>query len=142
MNSRRAFSLLEVLFALTVLTLAGLSLLSVCGSAVRASRKSETLAAGHNMAERMLNRAVSMAQGDDRARFWGENFPSPNRPFLEGTEGVGKDVFTYKVFAVTVPGLNTSGTANRLKKLDAVVSWENGANVVYAVRLVGESETL
>lgn len=157
---KRGFTLGEVLVSMALMGLALLTLLSVASTALRADRKSVMNLTAVGVAEREMNRAVTMALNDkpagEKDNFWNGNFAYPGSPYKTGSAQVGKDKFDYAIYAVDVT--DTAGTDigdgaadNKVKRVDIVVWWWDGTGQgqrqgygktqCSAFRLVNQGET-
>ncbi len=155
---RRGFTLGEVLVSVALMGLALLTLLSVSSTALRADRKSVLNLTAAGVADREMNRAVTMALNDkpagDKDRFWQQNFAYPANPWKTGSSQVGKDKFDYAIYAVDVrdttgTDLGDGATDNKVKRVDIVVWWWSGdgqrqgygKTQTSAFRLVNQGDT-
>jgi prepilin-type N-terminal cleavage/methylation domain-containing protein len=125
MRTDRGFSLLEVLFAIVVMSIALFSMLKVLVWGMKAQNKTEMNLAAYQIADRVLERAIV----DLSTR------PADIPLEAEGEEVVGRNRFRYSVKSSEVDNELTGkpfGTAagagdNRLKVLEVTVGWGSGS---------------
>jgi type II secretory pathway pseudopilin PulG len=130
------FSLGELILAIALLGLAVLALLSVVGSVLKSSAKSNLNTIGMEVARTQLQRTISSALTDSpvgsRDLFWENEYVTS--PLSTGTVKISKTDFNYEVYAQTINDVDSgnplgigTGNANRIKKVDVVVSWLGGS---------------
>jgi prepilin-type N-terminal cleavage/methylation domain-containing protein len=132
-HRRWGFSLVEVLIALAVMSIAVLGLGSVLVSGLKAQSKTEYSAVAHSVANRVLDRLVrrlqSMSNDDAGASFWDADLSSEASPWTElgQSETVGNTVYEYLITATPVAGFPSE---NGLKLVTVKVRWtDDGARV-------------
>lgn len=140
----------EVVIGLGILGFALLTLLSVCSIALRYHRQSLNHLNAARVNDMVLERAVASVMHDappgTTDTFWNNSYPYPNTPFRSGTEKVGRDSFSYAVYAVDVPGVGdpSADPPNILRRVDAYVWWkeegEVGEKRTYCTRLINQGE--
>jgi type II secretory pathway pseudopilin PulG len=139
------FSLGELILAIALLGLAVLALLSVVGSVLKSCTKSSLNTIGMEVARTQLQRTISSALRDSpegsRELFWENEYVTT--PLSTGTVKISRTDFDYKVYAQTINDVDSgnplgTGTANanRIKKVDVVVSWLGGSR-----QEMGKTET-
>jgi Tfp pilus assembly protein PilV len=141
-----AFSLIEVLLAVVVLSLGSLALFSLMFSALQVRSKSTEEVAAYNLAtselERVLQVASQEVSSDEHTRFWGQDFPGKEETFRRSEVKVGGTSFDVVSHTRTVR--NKAQGSNRIKKIETEVSWfgkqkrGQGNLSVRVEKLVGE----
>ena len=123
-KSRRAsggFNLMELMFSLTLISIAALTLVALCFTAIASREKEEAITDAMLVAEEQLSLAVHTIETIPEANhdaFWDASLAAP---FSEGTIRIGDTDYNFQVLANDVP----TGTIapNRMRKLDIVVWW-------------------
>ena len=113
--------MLELLFALTLIGIAALTLVALSFTAVASRQKAENISDAMLVAEEQLNLAVRSIESipeADHSAFWDNPLTTP---YSEGTVAIGETDYNFRVEAVDV----ATGTVapNRLRKLDITVWW-------------------
>lgn len=148
MNRGRAFSLIEILISLALLSLGALAMFSLWIASLQAGSKASQLAAAAAVADGELSRAVRAATLDDPpgelVRFWSQDFPSTGPAFSSGSVTSGTTTFDFAVYTQTV--LTGADGSNRVKQVRVEVEWMGGQRQgqgrlsTQASRLVTEPE--
>ena len=149
MARRPAFTLLELLVALGLVAVLGLTLIALDTASLRGNQKSILLHDAENLSDSQLQKVIYQAQHDSpsgyKTAFWAtEGILAPG----QATVRLGATDFTYAIYANTVPGVGAPG--NRLKKVDIVMWWWTpeadrvrqgyGRLTVRSTRLIGEAD--
>lgn len=135
MANRWGFTVAEVLLTLALMTMAILALMGLSFSSLKATTKSADVTRGVQVAQQYLDRIIEQALADQpagmRASFFDQDIPG--QPWRTVDIPLGQTRFTVKLFVQTVQDSSTgaslggaAGAGNRLKKVDAVVSWWDG----------------
>ena len=121
---RRAFSLIEVMFASGIAAIGLLTLLSALFAVQRAGHKTATSERAEALADQLLERTVREVSRRDQEAFWSSPLGSH---WKEG----GSGEFLYQVDSVEILdrgtgsplGVNTGASDNTLRRLDVTVWW-------------------
>jgi len=113
--------MIELILALTLISIAALTLVALSFTAVAARQKAENITDAMLVAEEQLALAVYSIETLPSAQhdsFWGAPLGAP---YSEGSVRVGETDYNFRIEAEDVP----SGTVapNRLRKLDITVWW-------------------
>ena len=124
----KGFSLVEVLIALAVMSIALLGLVNVLVTGLKAQDKTGKSTVGHSVANRVLERTVrrleNMDSGLAGATFWTADISSESSPWTElgDHEMVGHTRYDYLITATDAePGIFSPG--NELKMVTVKVRW-------------------
>lgn len=127
-RGERGLSLAEIVVALGLVTVLVLVLAALSFSALGSGQKSDDLGMAVQVAQQQLRKAAAQAKSDPS--FWGMDYLAA--PWTTGSVKVGNTHFEFEVFAQTLMDPSTGQpvggnpvNANRVKKVDIVVSWEN-----------------
>ncbi|MBI2400589.1 MAG: type IV pilus modification protein PilV [Deltaproteobacteria bacterium] len=141
-TSQKGFTLLEVLIAMTILSVGILGIAGLAGTAVKTSGHSQAMSQANNLAQKRLEALLSVdylnIEVDDSTtpltelrRDCAQTDATVSRPEftctpLTATETIGNRVFRWD-YKVTYIDLNGNGTANPsqdgLKRVDLNVYW-------------------
>jgi len=143
---RRAFSLIEVMFASGIAALGLLTLLSALYAVQRAGQKTATSQRAEALADQLLERTVREVARRDQDAFW--NTPSGSH----WKEGASEE-FLYQVDSVEILdrgtgsplGVSTGANDNTLRRLDVTVWWwseQAGSRPGYGDLKVSQSRLL
>ncbi len=134
MTSRRSrllgLTLLEVVFALFLITVTALSLVAVLAAGLRTETKDEHRDAQAAATTFLLQSLLRDVKDDNppglRSQFWGSETPTLENPFRSGTEKIGSAEYSYHICLSTV--LSSEGSVfgapdHRLKQIDIFVHW-------------------
>lgn len=127
--NRRAFSLVEVLISLAIMSLALLTLVGVLVSGMKAQDKTDTATAGQALANQLLDRTLWQLANTHDTQFWTGEFPADtdSLPFAQDDVTVGRTVYHYAIFAeyVVLNGerMDSDGNKNGLKRIQVRVWW-------------------
>ena len=121
---RRAFSLIEVMFACGIAAIGLLTLLSALFAVQRAGQKTATSERAQALADQLLERTVREVARRDQDSFWSS--PSGSH-WKQG----GFEEFLYQVDSVEILdqrtgsplGVTTGANDNTLRRLDVTVWW-------------------
>lgn len=113
--------MVELMLALTLISVAALTLVALSFTAVASRQKAENVSDAMLVAEEQLALAVNSIETlppADHGAFWDAPLGAP---YSEGTISIGETDYNFRIDAVDVP----TGTAapNRLRKLDVTVWW-------------------
>lgn len=144
----RAFSLIEILIALALLSLGALAMFSLWMASLQAGSKATQLAAAAAVADGELSRVVRAATLDDPpgelTRFWAQDYPTSGAAFSTGSVSAGGTAYDFEVHTQTV--LSEPDGTNRIKQVLVTVTWWGGQRQGHgrlstqASRLVTEPE--
>jgi uncharacterized protein (TIGR02598 family) len=130
-----AFSLMEVMFALGMMSVALLTLVSVLVTGLRAERSSEQRASARNFGNQVLGRSMAELRelsDTEAAKFWNQDYSPPGAAWKSGNGKHGNFSFSYEIHAQTLQNRVTGQafgqangiTTNGLKKVDVTVRWD------------------
>lgn len=144
--------MVEIVLAVGILGIALLTALNVSSIALKHHRQNINSANAAQVAETVLNRALSAVANDlpggTSAAFWAGSFPYPSTAYATGTYQMGREEFNYAIYGVDVPGVGdpAADPPNVLRQVDVYVWWEElgkpGQQRVYTSRLVSQGEQL
>lgn len=134
--ARGGFSLLEVLVALAVMSVAVLGLGSVMTSGLKAQDKIDKAVTARAVADQIMGRTVvTLADGDDAesVRFWETADFDDDSPWQSGQQQVGTTLYDFTITGTEVlkdgtKPLGSSNSSNRLKRLAIKVAWSEQPN--------------
>lgn len=117
----RGFNLVELMFSLTLIAIAALTLVALSFTAIASREKAEAITDAMLVAEEQLSLAVYTIETLPEANhdaFWEASLAGP---YSEGTIRIGNTDYNFQVEAKDVP----TGTLapNRMRKLDITVWW-------------------
>lgn len=140
--AQKGFTLLEVLIAMTILSIGILGIAGLAGTAVKTSGHSQAMSQANNLAQKRLEALLSVdfvnLEADDSTtpitelrRDCTQTDATASRPVFSciptnPTESIGSRPFTWS-YTVTYIDTNANGVANPnqdgLKRIDLTVSW-------------------
>lgn len=141
-TAQKGFTLLEVLIAMTILSVGILGIAGLAGTAVKTSGHSQAVSQANNLAQKRLEALLSVdflnLEVDDSTtpitelrRDCTQTDATASRPVFSciptnATEDIGNRTFTWS-YTVTYIDVNANGVANQnqdgLKRVDLTVSW-------------------
>ncbi|MGE0489394.1 MAG: type II secretion system protein J [Vulcanimicrobiota bacterium] len=147
-SKRQGFTLAEMILAIAFAAVAILTLLVLCGSALRANQRTADSTLAETLARSEFERLRARVAGDEPAgchdSFWNHTGPGPWTPPWNpsGQVRLDRTDFSLTIYAETVPDATTGfalGTGltgvehpdNRVKKVDLVISWMDGERQGY-----------
>lgn len=121
-------SLMEVLLATGIMALALFALLSMASLGMRSGRKSFDQTVAIQVADQQLNQVVVEALTGYSTDLFDQDYPFPNQALRSGTTRVGRDDFSWSIYAQTIyctdnSALGAGSEDNAVKKVDVVVRW-------------------
>lgn len=136
-RGRRAFTLVEVLITLAVMSIALLGLVSVLVSGFKAQDKTSKSVVARSVASRVVDRTLRRLETSDAGQvetFWDADISTEALAWPEGTghDMVGNTRFSYFVTGVEVKNGGSGapfgtddggGSGNRLKMMTVTVRW-------------------
>lgn len=144
----RGISLMEAIFGVGILALAVLTLLSLCSSVLRYRRQSTNHLNAARVTDMVLERTVVSLASDPAVRddFWDDEYPYPTTPYQTGTQMVGRQNFSFAIYASDVPGIGdpSADPPNVLRRVDVYAWWEDekepGSKKTCATRIINHGE--
>lgn len=141
---------MEAVFAVGILALAALTVLSLCSTVLRYRRQSTNHLNAARVSDRILERTVLSIAADSpagvRDAFWAASYPFPSTPYKTGSEMVGRQKFSYAIYATDVPGLGDGAAdpPNLLRRIDVYAWWEDekepGSKKTVATRMINSGD--
>ncbi len=142
-HSTLGFSLIEILFSVTILGLGMLATFGMFNISIRARSMQSNRMAAQNLISSILNQTTQSILVDiptgSKEKFWTTDYPSTGQPFDEGDTKVGRTTFHFKVFVTTV--LTSSSGEGTLKRIKVKLTWWDKQKTGYG-RLRSSSSVL